>query len=345
MSPIDRLTSDHVLSHRKQQRDDGPATHAMTHIQNDASGTAPDAAVRPSPEPLPAGERAVTLAVILLPVVGLIAAIVYAWGRGVGWTDILLMLGLYIATGLGITIGFHRFFTHRSFTTGPVLTTILGVLGSMAFEGPILRWVAFHRCHHQHSDDHHDPHSPHHHGRGVRGVLRGFFNAHIGWMLHRSPHEETINRYVADFKDDRLVTWLSKAFPLWSALSLALPAAIGGLIAMSWTGALLGLIWGGLVRILLVHHITWSVNSVCHLWGTRPYTSHDESRNNPIVGVLAFGEGWHNNHHAFPTSARHGLAWWQFDLSYIIIRGLAAAGLVHDVRLPSRERIRAKRRA
>ncbi|USN99154.1 MAG: fatty acid desaturase [Phycisphaeraceae bacterium] len=299
----------------------------------------------PAPEPLPAVERAVTLAVILLPMVGLIGAIVHAWGWGVGWSEIGLMLGMYVATGLGITVGFHRLFTHSSFRAGPVVTAVFGILGSMAFEGPLLRWVAYHRCHHQHSDHDLDPHSPHHHGSGILGTIRGFFNAHVGWMLLRSPLEPTIGRYIKDFADNKLVTRISKAFALWSVLSLALPALIGGLVSMSWTGALLGFVWGGLVRVLVVHHITWSVNSVCHLWGTRLYESHDESRNNPIVGVLAFGEGWHNNHHAFPTSARHGLAWWQFDLSYLVIRVLALLGLAHGVRVPSRERIEAKRRA
>ncbi len=298
----------------------------------------------PGPEPLPVAERAITLTVILLPIVGLIAAIVHAWGWGVGWTEVLLMLGMYIATGLGITVGFHRLFTHKSFTTGPVVTAVFGILGSMAFEGPLLRWVAFHRCHHQHSDKESDPHSPHHHGEGVRAVIKGFVNAHLGWMLNRSPHEENLSRYIKDFESNRLVTWISNAFPLWSLLSLVLPAVIGGLIDMSWTGALLGFLWGGLVRILVVHHITWSVNSVCHLWGTRPFESHDESRNNPIVGVLAFGEGWHNNHHAFPTSARHGLAWWQFDASYLVIRTLALVGLAKEIRVPSAERINSRRR-
>ncbi|MBZ0172948.1 MAG: fatty acid desaturase, partial [Phycisphaerales bacterium] len=299
----------------------------------------------PAPGPLPLAERAVTLAVILLPVVGLVAAVVYAWGWGVGWTEVALMLGMYIATGLGITVGFHRLFTHCSFTTGPVVTAVFGVLGSMAFEGPLLRWVAYHRCHHQHSDNDQDPHSPHHHGTGVVGVLRGFFNAHMGWMLLRSQHESNLDRYIKDFKKNRLVTWISGAFPLWSAVSLLFPALIGGLISMSWTGVLLGFLWGGLVRILVVHHITWSVNSVCHLWGTRPYEAHDESRNNPIVGVLAFGEGWHNNHHAFPTSARHGLAWWQFDTSYIVIRVLALLGMADNIRLPKPERVLARRRS
>jgi len=287
----------------------------------------------------------VTLAVILIPLVGLIAAIVHAWGWGIGWTELGLLLGMYVATGLGITVGFHRLFAHASFRTGPIVTAVFGILGSMAVEGPLLRWVAFHRCHHQHSDHEADPHSPHHHGVGAAGVLRGFFNAHVGWMLLRSPHEGTIDRYVIDLEKNKVIRLISKTFPLWTAVGLLLPALIGGLVSLSWTGALLGFIWGGLVRVLVVHHITWSVNSVCHLWGTRPFDSHDESRNNPIVGVLAFGEGWHNNHHAFPTSARHGLAWWQLDVSYLVTRTLAMLGLAHSVRVPSRERVRAKRRA
>jgi stearoyl-CoA desaturase (delta-9 desaturase) len=295
-------------------------------------------------DPLPLAERIVTLVIILLPLVGLIGAVVHAWGWGVGWPEIALLLGMYIATGLGITIGFHRLFTHKSFTTGPTITAILAVLGSMAFEGPLLRWVAFHRAHHQFSDGEHDPHSPHGHGEGVGAVLRGFFNAHLGWMLREAEPERGLESYLSDLRQSRLITRISETFVLWSVLSLVIPALIGGLIHMSWTGAMLGLVWGGLVRIFVVHHITWSVNSVCHLWGTRPFESKDESRNNPIVGVLAFGEGWHNNHHAFPTSARHGLRWWEFDLSYLVIRGLSLLGLARNIRVPSRDRIEAKRR-
>jgi stearoyl-CoA desaturase (delta-9 desaturase) len=163
----------------------------------------------------------------------------------------------------------------------------------------------------------------------------------MGWMMRTSDVD--IGRYVVDLRKSRLVRVVSALFPLWVVLSMLLPAAIGGLVTLSWSGAMLGFLWGGLVRILLVHHITWSVNSVCHLWGTRPFRSHDESRNNPIVGVLAFGEGWHNNHHAFPTSARHGLRWWELDTSYIVIWVLARLGLVWNVRIPAPERVLAKR--
>ncbi|HBS27989.1 MAG TPA: acyl-CoA desaturase [Phycisphaerales bacterium] len=292
--------------------------------------------------PLPLSIRLTNLTVILVPFAALILGIAYAWGWGIGWTELALLVGMYLLTGLGVTVGYHRLFTHKSFKTGKVITALLGVLGSMSVEGPILRWVAFHRAHHQHSDDELDPHSPHGHGGGVLGVLRGFWNAHCGWLL--THPNNGLDRYVVDLKQDRLVKAISDLFPLWMVVSLLLPGAIGGLITLSWSGAALGMLWGGLVRILLVHHITWSVNSVCHLWGTRPYESHDESRNNPIVGVLAFGEGWHNNHHAFPTSARHGLAWWQVDASYAVIWTLARLGLAWDVRIPAPERLAAKRR-
>lgn len=307
------------------------------------SSSAPAAAAEPRQlhEPLPASQRAVVLVVILTPLAGLIIAIAYGWGWGVGWLEIGLLAGMYLLTGLGITVGYHRLFTHKSFETGKVVTIILAVLGAMAVEGPLLRWVAFHRCHHQHSDHADDPHSPHGHGSGVRGILRGFWFAHSGWMLRRSDRH--MARYAKDLRKDPLLRTISRLFPLWIVLGLLIPALIGGLVTMSWSGAALGFLWGGLVRVLLVHHVTWSVNSVCHLWGTRPFRSHDESRNNAIVGALALGEGWHNNHHAFPTSARHGLRWWEFDLSWIVIWTLHKAHLAWDVRTPTPERMASRR--
>jgi stearoyl-CoA desaturase (delta-9 desaturase) len=293
--------------------------------------------------PLPLGQRIVNLIFILVPLCVLVWAIVYAWGRGVGWTELGLMTGFYLATGFGVTIGYHRLFTHKSFRTGPIMTTIFGVLGSMASEGPIITWVAHHRCHHQHSDQEHDPHSPHGHGSGFKGLVKGFFMSHVGWMIVGGRRD--LKKYVPDLEADPLIRALSRSFLVWMALSLALPALIGGLISMSWWGAFMGFVWGGLIRIAVVHHITWSVNSVCHIWGSRPFESHDESRNNAIVGVLALGEGWHNNHHAFPTSARHGLKWWQFDSSYLIIKGLEKLGLAWDVKVPSAERMAKKQAA
>ncbi len=285
--------------------------------------------------------RIANLVAVLLPFAGLVAAIVLLWGVAFDWVHLGILAVMYVATTLGVSIGYHRLFTHRSFRTSRPVAAILALLGSMAVEGPLLQWVALHRRHHQCSDDHGDPHSPHGHGDGVRGVLLGMWHAHIGWFLRSRP--TGLARYARDLRADPVLRTMSRLFPLWVVVGLALPAVLGGLLTMSWMGVLLGFLWGGLVRVLLVHHVTWSINSVCHIWGTRPFRSHDESRNNAILGVLAMGEGWHNNHHAFPTSARHGLRWWQIDVSYLIIRGIALVGLATDVRLPTPQRIAAKR--
>src|SRR5262249_55846258 len=230
---------------------------------------------------------------------------------------------------------FHRLFTHRAFQTSRPVQFILAALGSMAVQGPLLRWVAMHRLHHQHSDTPDDPHSPHHQGQGILGLLRGFLHAHLGSIFHPDPPD--ISHYVKDLSRSALLRVASTLFPLWVSVGLLIPAALGGLLSWTWAGALFGLVWGGLARVFLVHHVTWSVNSVCHLWGGRPYPGHDHSRNNFLVGVLALGEGWHNNHHAFPPSARHGLRWWQVDPSYWVIRALAWLRLAWDVRLPPRQ--------
>jgi len=285
--------------------------------------------------------RLINFAAVTIPFAGLVAAIILLWGVAFNWVYLALLGGMYVATAIGINVGYHRFFTHRSFKTPRFIEGILAALGSMAVEGPVIQWAAVHRCHHQHSDDHDDPHSPHSPGEGLWGIIRGMWHAHMGWLFR--PHPPGLARYVNDLRKDRLVRRMSQLFPFWVLVGLLIPAALGGLLTLSWMGVLLGFIWGGLVRIFLVHHVTWSINSVCHIWGSRPFQTHDESRNNAIFGVLAFGEGWHNNHHAFPTSARHGLRWWQLDLTYLIIRGMALVGLAREVRVPSRDRIAAKR--
>jgi stearoyl-CoA desaturase (delta-9 desaturase) len=291
-------------------------------------------------EPASFLERAVTMAGVTLPLAGLVAAIAMLWGRGFSWVDLGLLIGMYVATAIGITVGYHRLFTHKSFETVPLIKFLLAVLGSMALEGPMLKWVAMHRRHHQHSDDVDDPHSPHHHGGGLKGLVLGFWHAHVGWIFTKDPSD--LSKYVGDLVRDRVLRLISNTWFLWAAVGLLLPALLGGLITRSWTGVLCGFLWGGLARIFLVHHITWSINSVCHLWGTRPFDSHDQSRNNLVFGVLGFGEGWHNNHHAFPTSARHGLFWWQIDFSYYIIRGLEFLRLAWKVRVPDPTRLAAK---
>lgn len=279
--------------------------------------------------------RLVTLGLIVVPLLGLVAAPFFLWGWGFSWVDVGLLIGMYLLTALGITVGFHRLFVHRSFETYTWVKFVFAVLGSMAVQGSLFKWVAYHRKHHQHSDTPDDPHTPHHAGRGVLGVIVGVWHSHIGWFFLADP--PNLRDYVKDLARSRVLRVANALWPLWVVLGFAIPAVLGGLVKMSWLGVWTGLIWGGLVRVFLVHHVTWSVNSACHLWGLRPYRSEDESRNNVIFGILALGEGWHNAHHAFPSSARHGLRWWQIDVSYYFIRLLSWVGLAWKVRVPSNE--------
>ena len=283
--------------------------------------------------------RILTFLGIVLPLAGVAAAAIAVWGWGFSWIDLVVFFVMYLLSAVGITVGFHRLFVHRSFETYRWVKAIFGVLGSMAVQGPLLQWVALHRRHHQFSDQPEDPHTPHHHGTGLGGVIGGFWHAHVGWLFRPLP--EGIERYAQDVARDPVLRAVSRLFPLWVAAGLVLPGLfgwwLGGEFRYFWTG----IIWGGLVRVFLVHHITWAVNSACHLWGQRPYATADESRNNVIFGYLALGEGWHNTHHAFPTSARHGLAWWQLDVSYWLIRLLAACRLAWNVRVPTEARLEA----
>jgi stearoyl-CoA desaturase (delta-9 desaturase) len=304
----------------------------------------PDAELPPDAGPgkAPLSARLITLAAILIPLAGVVLAAFYLWGWGFHGVDLCLLLGMYVLTSLGITVGFHRLFVHRSFETYTWVKFVWAVLGSMALEGSLFQWVATHRRHHQHSDTPDDPHTPHHHGRGLWGFLRGFWHAHIGWFFDANP--PGMDRYIKDLQASPTLRVASALFPLWIVLGLAIPAALGGIITQSWAGVWSGLIWGGLVRIFLVHHLTWSVNSACHLWGMRPYRSEDESRNNVFFGIFGMGEGWHNTHHAFPTSARHGLRWWQIDVSYWVIRAMRLLGLAWNIKLPSKEAQQNERR-
>jgi stearoyl-CoA desaturase (delta-9 desaturase) len=259
--------------------------------------------------------KAGVLVAVVVPLIATIYAICSLWQRAVNWLDLTLLLSLYTLTALGVTIGFHRMLTHRSFRPHPVVKFILLVLGSMSLEGAALEWAATHVKHHAQSDREGDPHSP----------VEGFFHAHVGWLFKDRMADPNV--YCKNLVKDPIVVFVSQTFFLWVVLSLLIPFALGG-----WTG----LLWGGLVRIFLAHHVTWSVNSVCHTFGKRDFETPDQSRNEWIVGLLAFGEGWHNNHHAFPRSAFHGLQWWQFDLSGYIIRALERMGLVHEVyRIPA----------
>jgi stearoyl-CoA desaturase (delta-9 desaturase) len=279
-----------------------------------------------------------------LPLLGTIAAMallaVYGW---LPWWHLAMVAGGWLLTGLGITVGFHRLLTHRSFDTFSAVRFFWALMGSLSIEGSPLVWCAIHRRHHAHSDEPGDPHSPHQHGIGWRGVLRGLLHAQVGWLFSGYWSSPDLKRYVPDLLEERGLVWLDRWYYLCVVVSLAVPTAIGGLIERTWQGALLGLLWGGLVRIVITHHITWSINSVCHVFGTKTSKVGDESRNNLLCGLLGHGEGWHNNHHAFPTSARHGLAWWQFDLSWLVIRGMQACGLAWNVRLPENRLLAARK--
>lgn len=301
---------------------------AMLPVRNPTAELTPEASERASRV-----DRVSTLIAIVVPFLGLIAGPFIVWGWGFTWVDLGLLLGMYLVTALGITVGFHRLFTHRSFETFTWIKVMLVAAGTMALQGPLFWWVGFHRRHHLSSDTPDDPHTPHHHGRGVLGVLRGAWHAHIGWLFDPVPAD--LEDCVKDLKKSPALRAAEALWPLWVVVGFVIPAVLGGLLKGSWLGVWTGLLWGGLVRCFLVHHVTWSVNSACHLWGARPYRSTDESRNNAVFGTLALGEGWHNNHHAFPTSARHGLRWWQVDVSYYLILTLKSVRLAWNVRLPS----------
>lgn len=312
----------------------------MTQDSRDGSESLADRAHEHEHEHITVKLKVVNLIGVLLPFAGLVVAISLLWNVAFNWVHLIILLVMYLVTALGITVGYHRLFTHRSFKTPRAVEVIFSILGSMAAEGPVLQWVAQHRMHHQHSDGEHDPHSPHGHGTGVLDTIRGMWHAHMGWFIYKQPRN--LDKYTKDLRQSRLIVWMSRLFPVWVLAGLVLPAVFGGLFTWSWSGVLWGFVWGGLVRVFLVHHVTWSINSVCHIWGTKPFKSNDESRNNAIFGVLALGEGWHNNHHAFPTSARHGLRWWQVDISYFVIWCMSKVRLASEVRVPSRERMSEK---
>jgi stearoyl-CoA desaturase (Delta-9 desaturase) len=264
------------------------------------------------------------------------------WARLLGWSDLIVFAIMYVSTGLGVTVGFHRLFTHRAFKTGKAVRATLAILGSAAIEGPVISWVADHRKHHAFSDQEGDPHSPHvDHGVGLKGALKGLGHAHVGWLfIHTQRGLKT--RYAPDLLADKVVKKINDTFLVWVVAGLIAPFILGWLIGGTVTEALTGLLWGGAVRMLVLHHATYSINSLCHFFGRRQFTTGDESRNLFWLSFFTFGEAWHNNHHAFPTSARHGLKAWQFDPSSWVIWGLEKCGLAWDVVRISPERQAAK---
>jgi stearoyl-CoA desaturase (Delta-9 desaturase) len=287
--------------------------------------------------------RVVTLVAVIVPPLGLLSAIGLLWGVAFHWIDLVLLVGLYVLCAFGTTIGFHRFFTHKGFETGPVLKSTFAILGCMTMQGPITQWVTDHRKHHALSDQEGDPHSPHAgHDDGYWGSMKGFFHAHIGWLFKNMGMEQG-REYGKDLYEDRLIRTIDRLYLLWVVLTLAIPFGIGYAVGGTLSAGVAGLVWGGLVRIFAYQHATFAVNSICHMFGRRDYRSRDESRNNWLIALLVMGEGWHNNHHAFPSSARHGLRRWQIDVSWLVIRGLERLGLVWNVRHPSRDQIERRR--
>ncbi|HEX8911113.1 MAG TPA: acyl-CoA desaturase [Humisphaera sp.] len=277
---------------------------------------------------------------VLLPYVGLAALVALAVTAGTAWVDLVVLGVSYLLVGFGVTIGYHRLLTHRSFASYRWVEGLFITLGAMAAQGPPVRWAATHRRHHQKSDDHGDPHSPNLHGSGPLGVLRGLWHAHTGWLL--CPDAPDVARSVRDLAASPVVRFVDRHYGLWLLLGAAIPFGIGLAVKGTVVGGLVTMFWGMAVRIAFMHHATWSVNSICHVFGYRTYQSGDGSRNNPVVAALALGEGWHNNHHAFPTSARHGLGRFEVDPSYIVIRAMELAGLAWDVRRPPAAARRAK---
>ncbi len=285
-------------------------------------------------------ERVITGLIVGIPFAALVFGVIWFWGRGVHLRDVVLAVVLFLVVGHAVTIGFHRLLAHRSFVASRPLKLVLLGIGSMAFQGGPIGWVADHRRHHVFSDQEQDPHSPHHYGPGVGAQLRGLWHAQVGWLF---THERTSwSRYASDLTADRDVAVINALFPLWCVISLAVPFALGWALGGGLGAALTALLWAGGVRILVLHHVTWSVNSLCHTFGRRPFATRDRSTNLAVAALFTMGESWHNGHHAFPRSARHGLLAGQWDTSAVLIRGFERAGWARDVHWPTAEAIRAK---
>jgi len=295
-----------------------------------------------NPKPVTDGERGIAaqLAVygfVLIPLIAVIAAVPFAWGWGLSWTDVVLALVFYVISGLGITVGYHRYFTHGSFKANRPLRIGLAIAGQLAVQGPVIIWVADHRRHHAFSDREGDPHSPWLYGTSVPALAKGFWHSHMGWLFDRDNTNQL--RFAPDLLADKDIVKVNRNFWLWTIVSLFLPGILGGLITWSWAGALTGFFWAGLVRVAVLHHVTWSVNSICHMIGERPFSSRDKSANFWPLAILSFGESWHNLHHADPTCARHGVLRGQLDISARVIYFFEKFGWATKVRWPSPQRL------
>jgi stearoyl-CoA desaturase (Delta-9 desaturase) len=283
------------------------------------------------------GELVTIRAFLIIPFVVLLAAVPLVWGWGISWVDIAVAALFYTVSSLGITVGYHRYFTHGAFKARRPLRIALAIAGSMAAQGPVIGWVADHRRHHAFSDREGDPHSPWLFGTSPAALAKGFWHAHMGWLFGRD--KTNIDRFAPDLAADRGIRVVDRLFPLWVSLSVLLPAVLGGVVTQSWWGVLTGFLWAGLARVAFQHHVTWSVNSVCHMIGERPFASRDRSANFWPLAILSMGESWHNSHHADPTSARHGVLRGQIDISARMIWLFEKFGWAFQVRWPIGERL------
>ncbi|SDK84871.1 stearoyl-CoA desaturase (delta-9 desaturase) [Lentzea albidocapillata subsp. violacea] len=298
-----------------------------------------------APQPMLAGEKSPTemflvKMFVVIPALALAAAIPLAWGWGLGWVDVGLAVFFYTLTSLGVTIGFHRYFTHGAFKANRALRIALAITGSMAMQGPIIGWVADHRRHHAYADREGDPHSPWLFGTSALALAKGFLHAHMGWMFRRQLTNAA--RFAPDLLADADIQRVNRWFPALTAATLLAPALAGGLITWSWWGALTAFFWASLVRVAVLHHVTWSVNSICHMIGDRPFEARDKSANFWPLAILSMGESWHNSHHADPTCARHGVRRGQLDISARLIWVFEKLGWATHVRWPRPERLARK---
>ena len=300
-------------------------------------------AERPAPapviatEPKRSWEQTALLLFVVLPFVAVLASGFLLWGHGIGWSDVVIATVMYFTAGFGVTVGFHRYFTHGSFKANRGLRIGLAIAGSLAVEGPVIRWVADHRRHHAFSDRDGDPHSPHRYGEGFVPMLKGLWHAHIGWLF--DSEQTSLEKFAPDLLADPDVARVHRAFPKYVAVSLILPALLGFAVTGSVVGGLTAFFWGSLVRVFVLHHVTWSINSLCHTFGNRPFKTRDKSTNLWWLAVLSMGESWHNLHHAEPTAARHGVERGQVDGSARVIWVFEKLGWATEVRWPTRERL------
>lgn len=319
-----------------------PPPSAATAAAPAITAPAANAADDKGPKPITDGHRgnSAQIAVYsftLIPLLAVAIAVPFAWGWGLSWTDVIIGVVFYFFTGMGVTVGFHRHFTHGSFKANRALRNTLAIAGQMAVQGPVIIWVADHRRHHAFSDREGDPHSPWTFGTSVPALAKGFWHAHMGWLFERDSTNQ--KRFAPDLLADKSLVRIDKYFWAWTIVSVFGPGVVGGLVTMSWHGALTAFFWAGLVRIALLHHVTWSVNSICHMIGERPFAARDKSANFWPLAILSFGESWHNLHHADPTCARHGVLRGQIDISARAIWLFEKFGWASNVRWPSPQRL------